>query len=222
MGIRATAIAEALFSRTQQAVLGLLFGEPERRFTLGEIVRAARKGTGAVHRELGRLAGAGLVTVLEAGGRKLYQANRTSPVFGELAGLMAKLAGGALAVRSPAAAYDVAPQSAVSRAKVAALCRKFHVRRLGLFGSAARGELAPESDIDLLVEFEAGKAPSLWAEPEMREAFSALFGGRRVDLVPPEVLENPYRRKSILRDFKVLFRRPRQTAAESRRTRRAA
>ena len=74
-----------------------------------------------------------------------------------------------------------------------------------LFGSAARGALAPESDIDLLVEFEAGKAPSFWAEPEMREAFSALFGGRRVDLVPPEVLENPYRRKSILRDLKVLY-----------------
>lgn len=205
MGRRSKGIAEALFSRTQQEVLGLLFGEPERRFYLGEIVRAARKGTGAVHRELGRLADAGLVTVLATGGRKLYQANRASPVFGELAGLMSKLAGAAPAVRSPVADYDVAPQSAVSRAKLAALCRKYHVRRLGLFGSAARGELAPESDIDLLVEFEAGKAPSYWAEPEMREAFGALFGGRRVDLVPPEVLRNPYRRKSILRDLKVLY-----------------
>jgi predicted nucleotidyltransferase len=205
MGRRPKGIAEALFSRTQQEVLGLLFGAPDRRFYLGEIVRAARKGTGAVHRELQRLAGAGLATVRETGGRKLYQANRASPVFGELAGLMAKLAGAALAVRSPAAAYDVAPQPAVSRARLAALCRKYHVRRLGLFGSAARGELTPESDIDLLVEFEAGKAPSLWAQPEMRDAFGAIFGGRRVDLVPPEVLENPYRRKSILRDLKVLY-----------------
>lgn len=204
MGSPQKGIADALFSRTQQAVLGLLFSEPERVFYLGEMVRAARKGTGAVHRELGRLAGAGLVTVLEGGGRKLYQANRASPVFGELAGLVAKLAGAVPAVRSPVAAYDLAPQPAVSRAKVAALCRKYHVRRLGLFGSAARGELAPGSDIDLLVEFEPGKAPSLWAEPEMREAFSALFGGRRVDLVPPEVLRNPYRRRSILRDLKVL------------------
>jgi predicted nucleotidyltransferase len=205
MGSRPKGIAEALFSRTQQEVLGLLFGAPDRRFYLGEIVRAARKGTGAVHRELGRLTSAGLVTVLEAGGRKLYQANRASPVFGELAGLMVKLAGAAPAVRSPVAGYDVAPQPVVPRAKIAALCRKYHVRRLGLFGSAARGELTPESDIDLLVEFEAGKAPSFWAEPAMREAFGALFGGRRVDLVPPEVLENPYRRKSILRDLKVLY-----------------
>src|SRR3989337_2069179 len=119
MGRRPKGVAEALFSRTQQEVLGLLFGAPDRRFYLGEIVLAARKGTGAVHRELGRLAGAGLVTVLETGGRKLYQANRASPVFGELAGLMAKLGGAALAVRSPVAAYDVAPQPAVSQAKIA-------------------------------------------------------------------------------------------------------
>jgi predicted nucleotidyltransferase len=205
MGRTPEGIAEALFSGTQQEVLGLLFGEPERRFTLGEIVRSARKGTGAVHRELGRLADAGLVSVLETGTRKLYQANRASPVFGELAGLMLKLAGPVRTARSPVAAYDVGRQPAVSRAKLAALCRKYHVRRLGVFGSAARGELTPESDIDLLVEFEAGKAPSFWAEPEMREAFGALFGGRRVDLVPPAVLENPYRRKTILRDLKVLY-----------------
>lgn len=203
MGSSRKGIAEALFSRTQQEVLGLLFCRPERRLSLGEIVRAARKGTGAVHRELRRLADAGLVTVLASGGKKLFQANRASPVFPELTGLMGKLAG-APAVRSPVAAYDVAP-GATSHSKLAALCRKYHVRRLGLFGSAARGELAPGSDVDLLVEFEPGKAPSLWAEPGLREAFGALFGGRKVDLVPPQVLENPYRRKSILRDLKVLY-----------------
>lgn len=203
MGSSRKVIAEALFSRTQQEVLGLLFARPGERFSLGEIVRAARKGTGAVHRELSRLADAGLVTVLASGGKKLFQANRASPVFPELAGLVAKLAG-APVVRSPAAAYDVAP-GAVSRSKLAALCRRYHVRRLGLFGSAARGEAVPESDVDLLIEFEPGKAPSIWAEPEMRAAFGALFGGRRVDLVPPGVLENPYRRKNILRDLKVLY-----------------
>jgi uncharacterized protein len=207
MGRKPPSIAEALFSRTQQAVLGLLFSQPERRFYLGEIVREAQKGTGAVYRELARLAGAGLVTVQAIGGKKLYQANRASPVFDELVGLIAKLAGAspATVLRAPVASYETARPPAVPRARLSALCRKYHVRRLGLFGSAARGELAPESDIDLLVEFEPGKAPSLWAEPEMREAFSALFGGRRVDLVPPEVLQNPYRRKAILRDLRVLY-----------------
>jgi hypothetical protein len=145
--------------------------------------------------------------VLPVGGRKLYQANRASLVFDELVGLMAKLSGAALApvLRSPSASYAVGRPRTVPRAKLAALCRKYHVRRLGLFGSAARGELGPESDVDLLIEFEPGKAPSLWAEPEMREAFGVLFGGRRVDLVPPQVMENPYRRKSILRDLRVLY-----------------
>lgn len=202
-------ISEALFSRTQQKVLGLLFSQPERRFYLSEIVRLAKKGTGAVHRELARLVGAGLVTVAPLGSQKHYQANRASPVFDELEGLIAKLSGAAPApvLRSPAAAYAVerpARPFAIPQAKLAALCRKYHVRRLGLFGSAARGELTPDSDVDLLIEFEPGNAPSLWAEPEMREAFGALFG-RRVDLVPPQVMENPYRRKSILRDLRVLY-----------------
>jgi len=207
MGRTTKRIAEALFSRTQQAVLGLLFARPERRFTLGEIVREAQKGTGAIYRELARLAGAGLVTVLPVEGKKLYQANRASPVFDELVRLMAKLTSPvpAPALRSPAAAYAVGRLREVPRAKLAGLCRKYHVRRLGLFGSAARGELAPESDVDLLVEFEPGKVPSLWAEPGLREALGALFGGRKVDLVPPQVLENPYRRKSILRDLQVLY-----------------
>jgi predicted nucleotidyltransferase len=207
MGSTAKRIAEALFSRTQQAVLGLLFARPERRFALGEIVREARKGTGAIYRELARLKGAGLVAVLPVEGKKLYQANRASPVFDEMVRLMAKLAGPGPApvLRSPAAAYAVDRLGEVPRAKLAALCRKYHVRRLGLFGSAARGELAPESDVDLLIEFEPGKAPSLWAEPGLREAFGALFGGRKVDLVPPQVLENPYRRKNILRDLRVLY-----------------
>ena len=95
MGKKSEAIAEALFSRTQQQVLGLLFSQPERRFTLGEIVRAANKGTGAVYRELARLTAAGLVTLLPVGGKKLYQANRASLVFDELVGLMAKLSSAA-------------------------------------------------------------------------------------------------------------------------------
>ncbi|HVC11260.1 MAG TPA: nucleotidyltransferase domain-containing protein [Burkholderiales bacterium] len=205
MGKKRAGIAEALFSRTQEAVLGLVFSQPERRFYLSEIVRQAQKGTGAVYRELGRLASAGLVTVLNVGGKKLYQANRASPVFDELVGLIAKLSAEAPAVRAPSARYETGAPLAVPRARLASLCRKYHVRRLGLFGSAARGELAPESDVDLLVEFEPGRAPSLWAEPEMREAFGALFGGRHVDLVPPDVLQNPYRRKAILRDLRVLY-----------------
>jgi predicted nucleotidyltransferase len=93
----------------------------------------------------------------------------------------------------------------VPKRKLEALCRKYRIRKLSVFGSAARGEARADSDVDLMVEFEPESAPSLWDFPEMQKAFSALFGGRRVDLVPPEALANPYRRKSILRDLKVLY-----------------
>lgn len=92
----------------------------------------------------------------------------------------------------------------VSRKHLDRLAIQFHIRKLSLFGSAARGELRPDSDIDLLVEFEPGKAPSLWFAAELQDAFSRLFGGRSVDMVSPEVLRNPYRRKTIERDLKVL------------------
>lgn len=94
---------------------------------------------------------------------------------------------------------------AVSRAALEQMVRCYHIRRLELFGSAARGELRPDSDIDLLVEFEPAQAPSLWASREMLEDFSRLFGGKPVDISPPEILRNPYRRKTIKQEAQVLY-----------------
>lgn len=59
----------------------------------------------------------------------------------------------------------------VSLAALGALARRYHIRRLTLFGSAARGELGPESDIDLIVEFESGKAPSLGGMIDIKTRF---------------------------------------------------
>ena len=101
-------------------------------------------------------------------------------------------------------AVVIAEDLVVSRSGLDRLAMQYHIRKLSLFGSAARGELRPDSDIDLLVEFEPGKAPSLWSAVDLQDAFSRLFGGRSVDMVPPEVLRNPYRRKTIERDLKVL------------------
>jgi predicted nucleotidyltransferase len=92
----------------------------------------------------------------------------------------------------------------VSHKALDSLVKRFHIRKLALFGSAARGELRPDSDIDLLIEFEPGSAPSLWSATELQGEFSRLFGGRPVDILPPEALRNPYRRKTIERDLKVL------------------
>src|SRR6185437_3992889 len=88
-----TGLADVLFTPVQQRVLGLLFGQPDRRFQSAELIRLAGSGTGAAHRLLTKLAGAGLVTTERVGNQKHYQANKRSPVFEELAGLIRKTAG---------------------------------------------------------------------------------------------------------------------------------
>jgi hypothetical protein len=83
----------ALFTPVQQRVLGLLFGQPDRRFQSAEPIRLAASGTGAAHRLVTRLAKVGLVTVERIGNQKHYQANRASPVFAEFHGLIVKTSG---------------------------------------------------------------------------------------------------------------------------------
>jgi predicted nucleotidyltransferase len=86
-------LADALFSSVEQRVLALLFGQPDRRFQSSELVRLARSGNGATQRVLARLVGAGLVMITQVGNQKHYQANRESPVFAELHGLIVKTVG---------------------------------------------------------------------------------------------------------------------------------
>ncbi len=91
------------------------------------------------------------------------------------------------------------PILAQHRAEIAALCHRFHVRRLDLFGSAARGDgFDPaRSDVDLLVEYELSHAPPALADfLGLRAALEALLG-YRVDLAMASAIRNPYLRASI-------------------------
>jgi len=209
MGTKPSALSDALFSKAQRRVLGLLFGHSERSFYANEIVRAARAGVGAVQRELEGLAAAGLVTVSRLGNQKHYQANRGSPIFEELRSIVAKVlaVSPAPALQQPHAEYAVARPARlrIPRKEIAALCRKYGVRKLSVFGSAARGEMNPESDVDLMLEFDPASKTSLWDYPAMQEDFSALFDHRKVEFASPEILRNPFRRKTILPDLKTLY-----------------
>lgn len=93
----------------------------------------------------------------------------------------------------------------VSKAAVQDMAKRFHINRLALFGSAARGALSPDSDIDLLVEFEKGKEPSLGGMVDIQNAFATLFGGRKVDVATPSILNNPYRKRAIEKDMQELY-----------------
>ncbi len=89
----ASPLADALFTSTQQRVLGLLFGQPGRGFFVTEIIALAGSGRGAVQRELARLAGSGLAVVSRVGNRKYYRANAGSPLFDEICAIVRKTVG---------------------------------------------------------------------------------------------------------------------------------
>ena len=99
----------------------------------------------------------------------------------------------------------VAEKLRISQTKLAALCRKYGIAKLSLFGSASRNELTAESDVDLMVEFLPGSRASVFDIVAMQDEFPAAFGGRKVDIVTPEILLNPYRRESIVPDLKVIY-----------------
>ena len=121
-----------LFTRSQQRVLGILFGQPERSFYVNEIIELANIGRGAVSRELSRLQASRIASVTRDGKRKLYQANRESAVFPELHSLIRKTLGFAHPIRE---ALDP---------------MRDKIDFAFIYGSVAKGMDTAISDIDLL------------------------------------------------------------------------
>ena len=96
-----------------------------------------------------------------------------------------------------------AERLSVSEAALAALCARYQVRELAVFGSAARGETRPDSDVDLLVLFEEGSRVTLFTLIELQAELSVLFR-RPVDLVPKNGLK-PALRQEVLAEAQVLY-----------------
>jgi uncharacterized protein len=90
------------------------------------------------------------------------------------------------------------------RAEIAVFCRRHHIRKLALFGSVLRDDFRPDSDIDVLVEFEPGHIPGLIRLAGMELELSELFGGRKVDMNTPMCL-SPYFRDEVLAEAEVLY-----------------
>jgi predicted nucleotidyltransferase len=130
---RSSGIGDALFTKVQQRVLGVLFGNPNRSFYANEMIALVASGTGAVQRELARLERGGLLTVKRVGNQKHYQANAQAPVYAELRGLILKTSGLADVLRDALTplAEDIAAAF--------------------IYGSVAKGQDTASSDIDLMV-----------------------------------------------------------------------
>lgn len=126
-------LSDALFTATQQRVLGCLFGQPGRSFSVSELIQITGAGSGAVQREVARLAGSGLLSMAQVGNQKRYRANPQSPIHDELATIVRKTFGLAAPLRE--ALLPIA--DAITAAFV--------------FGSVAKGQDTASSDIDLML-----------------------------------------------------------------------
>lgn len=89
-----------------------------------------------------------------------------------------------------------APRVEVPATEIASLCQRYHIVRLSLFGSVLRDDFGPESDVDVLVEFEKGKTPGL-GFVRLKDELEVLFG-RPVDLITRASLRNRFLREEVL------------------------
>lgn len=169
-------LADALFSTVQQRVLALIFGHPDRSFYTSEIVKSLRSGTGAVERELSRLKRSELVTMERIGNQTHYRANRASPIFEELRGLVLKTVGLSEPLRAA-----LAP----------------HAQRIAaafVYGSVANKTDTAHSDIDLMVIGEDLSYPDLFA------AFQGAEAVLRRPVNPTFLTRDDWRRKLLQKD----------------------
>ncbi|MBI4005431.1 MAG: transcriptional regulator [Gammaproteobacteria bacterium] len=153
MGTKKPCIFKVLFSKTKRQVLALLYGNPDRSYYANEIVRSAGTGIGAVQRELEKSATAGLVTVRRIGNQKHYQANRESPIFEELRGIVTKTFGIA----------DVLSDV------LTPFLERIHAAFI--YGAAAKEMNVADSDIDVMIISDELSHPDIFPALEKAENF---------------------------------------------------
>ena len=98
---------------------------------------------------------------------------------------------------SVAVASRIRERVRVPKRQLAAFCQRYHVKSLALFGSVLRDDFRPDSDIDVLVEFQPGKTPGLFTIVDMEDELSALFENRKVDLRTAQDLSRFFRDKVV-------------------------
>jgi hypothetical protein len=180
--------ANIFFGETRMAVLSLLFNQKGSVY-LRQIVRDTGMGLGPVQREMKQLLAAGIINRFSIGNQVHFRINREFPAYKELRNLIEKMV--VSKTRFP-----------VSKKRLAVFCRKHHIRKLSLFGSALGKEFNDQSDIDILVEFEKGKVPGF--EIVNIETELMRLSGRKVDLRTPNDL-SAYFREQVVREAQVQY-----------------
>jgi len=128
-----TSVGDALFTKTQQRVLSILYGNTERSYYLNELVRLAGMGKGAVNREVSKLSDAGILVVSKLGNQSHYQANKNNPIYSELKQIVQKCFGVTEIIKS-------------ALSPILEQCEQIFI-----YGSIAKGNEHSTSDIDLMI-----------------------------------------------------------------------
>jgi predicted nucleotidyltransferase len=187
-----------LFGKSRRGILALLYGHVDEEFYLRQIVRNTGLGVGPVQRELKLLTDSSILRRRRDGNQVYYQANPETPIFDELKNIVRKMSG----IASDKSLDPVAHRFDVPKDSLARFCRKHHIRKLSLFGSVLRNDFRPDSDVDVLVEFEPGHVPG-FAIIEIENELSQLVG-RKVDLRTPGDLSR-YFRDRVVREARVEY-----------------
>lgn len=153
-------LGDALFTNTQQALLGLFFSRPDRSFYFKEILRLTGMGVATIKRELDRMRAAGLITLTRSGNQHHYQANPDCPIYTELAGIVRKTFGVAGVIRQALAPLEA------------------RITRAFVFGSVASGRETAGSDIDLLIVGEVGFAEAVKVLQPVQDALGREINPR--------------------------------------------
>jgi predicted nucleotidyltransferase len=188
-------LAATLFGKTRRLVLALLYSNTDEQFYLRRIVREMGTGLGPAQRELKLLTAAGIIKRQEKDRMVYYQANQFCPIFTELK----SLAGKGTFASSP---IHRKSNIEVPRGKLAAFCRRHHIKILSFFGSVLRDDFKPDSDVDVLVEFEPGHTPG-WNIVSIEDELSSLLS-RKVDMHTRNDLSR-YMRDQVIREAKVQY-----------------
>jgi len=128
-----TSLGDALFTKTQQRVLGLLYGKPDARFYTNELLRMAGMGRGTITRILDGFVSSGVLVSFREGNQRYYQANSLNPIYNELVSIVKKTFGISDVIR-------IALEPVLESIMLAFV-----------YGSVAKGEDTASSDIDLMV-----------------------------------------------------------------------
>jgi len=131
---------DSLFPKTRQNILSTLLVSPERRWYISDLARLLNVTPSSLQRELANMSNSGLLLREEDGNRVYYQANQLNPIFADLQNIFIKTTGLAEPIREALQPFET------------------QITIAFIFGSTARKERRPESDIDLLIIGEVGMA----------------------------------------------------------------